>query len=357
MASATNASDARSSRIQWMWKSNTDPFSKSEPAEWKPYSDVENIIIERAYMADNIEVELDEYTINFNDGIQSSNFDNNKQRPVKRVECDRDDYHPREERFTYVPINPNRPFGGLYGWISPFIKETVKKLKITPNQLPSVNKKIIPMLVKNAADGINEEGKLLKKQREGEELANMLLETKDASVEEVWECCAYIYSLESFVYKKLNEVMRLIGSQEHEHNWRSKVRTLGPFCLLLWDSPYNYESTEKGTVLYRGAKLSNEVIAAFKNDCLKKERTLCSFQSFTSCSRSRVQAEKFGNVLFIMTIKHAFTINLKPFSEYPHEEEELLFPGVCFTVDRMEPGTEHIKYIIYLDLIQQRRRK
>ncbi len=40
------ASAIPSTRVQWMWKANIDPFSKSEPAEWKPYSDVENIMIE-----------------------------------------------------------------------------------------------------------------------------------------------------------------------------------------------------------------------------------------------------------------------------------------------------------------------
>ncbi|CAF1365569.1 unnamed protein product [Adineta ricciae] len=352
----TFASSASPARIQWLWKSNANPFSKSDLDEWTPYADVENLIIEKAYMNGEPTALLDDFTIDFHDRLQISNSDSTRQRPVKRMERDRDDHHAREERFTYTPISPDRPFGGLYGWISPFIRQTVRYLEITPNQLPSVNKKILPRLVEKAANGIYEESQPLRKQRQGEELSNMLLDVKDAGIEQVWECCAYIYSLESFVYKKLNEVMRLIGSPEHEHDWRSKVQTLGPFCLLLWDSPYSCVSTEKGTVLYRGANLTDEIISAFKNDCAKKNRTVCSFQSFTSCSRSRKQAEKFGNVLFIMTVKHAFTTDLKPFSEYPDEEEELLFPGVCFTADRMTPGTGKIKYIIYLDLIQQHRR-
>ncbi|CAF1286652.1 unnamed protein product [Rotaria sordida] len=40
-----------SKRIQWMWNSNTDPFSKSESKQWHPYTDVTNMIIEEAFIA------------------------------------------------------------------------------------------------------------------------------------------------------------------------------------------------------------------------------------------------------------------------------------------------------------------
>ena len=77
------------------------------------------------------------------------------------------------------------------------------------------------------------------KQSEGETIARTLREKKGLGMKEVWQCCAYIYTLESFLYKKLNEVMRLIGSEQHEQVWKSKITTLGPFCLLLWDNPFN----------------------------------------------------------------------------------------------------------------------
>jgi hypothetical protein len=212
------------------------------------------------------------------------------------------------------------------------------------------------MIVEKAALGIIEEGKIIGKQCEAEQIAKKLREKKDAEIKEVWECCAHLYTLQSFLYKKLNEIMRLIGSKEHEEVWRNKVRTLGPFCLLLWDNPTNYTATKKGTIFYRGAKLLKEQISSFEDDCSKEKKPLRSFPSFTSCSRNRAKAEPFGNVLFIMTVKHAFTVDLKPFSEYPDEEEELLSPGVCFTVDRVE---RHFfkKHEIYLTLVQQHRRK
>jgi hypothetical protein len=255
------------------------------------------------------------------------------------------------------PIAPNRPYGGLYGFISPFIKEVVKDLNLTKEKLPSKNETIVPMIVEKAALGIIEEGKKFGKQREAEKLAETLREKKEAGMKEVWKCCAYLYTMESFLYKKLNETMRVIGSEEHEQVWRSKVRTFGPFCLLLWDNPFNSHITEPGKILYRGAQLSDDYIASFKHDCLKGSELLRSFQAFTSCSRNRSVAEKFGNALFIMRIQIAFTVDLSPLSEYSREEEELVYPGVCFTVDSLEFDEQKSKHLIYLTLRQRHNSK
>ncbi|CAF4582762.1 unnamed protein product, partial [Rotaria sp. Silwood2] len=211
------------------------------------------------------------------------------------------------------------------------------------------------MIVEKAAIGIIEEGNKIGKRIQAEKLAKILMEKKDTGMEEVWKCCARLYSMEGFLYKILNETMRLIGDKKYEQIWRDKVPTLGPFCLLLWDNPFDNKTANRGTTLYRGANLSDELISSFKEDCSKKDKPVRSFQSFTSCSRERTAAEPFGNVLFILNVKHAFTVDLKPFSEYPHEEEELLSPGVCFTVDRVESGKQKNKYVIYLNLIQQYR--
>lgn len=351
------ASAISSTRFQWMWKVNIDPFSKSEPAEWKPYSDVENRIIEQAYQAGQNHAILDTYSINFKQKIQILNSDNSKQRPIRREEVNRANQHLREERFTFTPIDPKQPFAGLYGWISPFIRGAVKELNITQEELPSKDETVVPMIVEKAAIGIIKEGKKIGKKREAEQMAKELTERKHSGMKEVWKCCANLYSMESFLYKKLNETMRLIGSKEHEQEWRNNIPTLGPFCLLLWDNPFDNKATKRGTIFYRGANLSDQLISIFKKDCSKKDKTRRSFPAFTSCSRNQTKAEKFGNVLFIMTVKHAFTVDIAPYSEYPDEEEELLSPGVCFTVERVEFNKHKNKHEIYLNLIQQYSRK
>ncbi|CAF3833736.1 unnamed protein product [Rotaria sp. Silwood1] len=207
------------------------------------------------------------------------------------------------------------------------------------------------MLIEKAARGIIEEGKHIRKEREAEKLAKMLREKKNAGMEEVWKCCAYLYTLESFLYQTLNAAMRLIGDREHEQVWRSKVRTLGPFCLLLWDDPFNTKLTTKKT-LYRGAELNKEQIASYE-EMAKDDKAYGSFQAYTSCSRNRKKAEEFGNTLFIMEVMIAFIADLSPLSEYGNEEEELVTPGVCFRVKSVEFDRKTNKHLIHL-LLRQR---
>ncbi|CAF1496383.1 unnamed protein product [Rotaria sordida] len=54
------------------------------------------------------------------------------------------------------PVAPKRPYGGLYGYISPFIKAVVEDFKLTKDQLPSKNEAIVPMIVEKAALGTDQ---------------------------------------------------------------------------------------------------------------------------------------------------------------------------------------------------------
>lgn len=336
--------------VEWMWKSNPDPFSNEE-AIWSHYSDVENLIIEGAYLAKKPRADLDEYYIDFESGFQISNKDSYKKRHVKRVLRKREDKHLREARFVDLPVTSGRSFGGQYGWISPFIVEVRRDLGLKKHELPSKNKRLVPMLVEKAARGITIEGTHLKKEKEAAKLADTLLEKKDKGMKEVWKCCAYLYSLESFLYKTINAAMRLVGSKDDEQVWRSKIRTLGPFCLLLWDDPFNIK-VKTNIELYRGATLSPEQIKTYE-EMAKDEDEYGSFQSFSSSSRNRSKAEGFGNTLFIMKVLHAFIADLSELSEYPNEEEELITPGVCFSVKRVEFDRMKNKHFIYLELRQR----
>jgi len=178
MGSTNSIPNMSSTSVQWMWNSNTDPFSESQPAEWSPYSDIENMIIEEAFTAGQTHAILDDYNVDFKHKIQILNNDHSKQRPVKRLSRNRNDNHIREERFTYTPISPKHPFAGLYGWISPFLRETVKYLNITYKQLPSKDEKTVPMVVEKAAAGIIREGKIVGKQVQAKKLAKILMEKK-----------------------------------------------------------------------------------------------------------------------------------------------------------------------------------
>ncbi|CAF1330213.1 unnamed protein product [Rotaria sordida] len=342
--------------VEWMWQSNPNPFSKSEPTTWSHYSDLENLIIEEAFQDKQPRAQLDDYFIDFKSNLRISNTDDYTQRPIKRVVRKREDKHLREARFMDLPVSCGRSFGGEYGWISPFVIEVRRDLKLEPDDLPLKKPNMIPILVEKAVLGIIEEGKHIRKEREAEKMAKMLRETKNSGMEEVWKCCAYLYTLESFLYKTLNAAMRLVGDKEHEQVWRSKVRTLGPFCLLLWDDPFNTKVTTKKT-LYRGATLTKEQIDTYTK-MAKDDRAYGSFQAYISCTRSPVVADFFsGNVLFIMEVLTAFIADLSPLSPYSDEEEELVTPGVCFRVKSVEFDSTKNKHLIYLELRQRFSRK
>ncbi|CAF1120988.1 unnamed protein product [Didymodactylos carnosus] len=353
--SKASAINSPSRRIQWMWNSSADPFSKSQPVEWHRYRDIESEIIEEAFTAGKAHTTLDGYHIDFEHNLQSSSNNPKKQRPIKRMECNGDEKRVRSERFLSNPVAPKRPYGDVYGFISPFVKEVAKDLSLKKKKLPSKNSDIVPMIVEKAALGIVEEGKEVGKQIQAERMAKMLREKKEAEMRDVWICCAHLYTMDTFLFKKMNEAMRSIGSEEHETIWRSKLHTLGSFCLLLWDNPFNSESAKPGTILYRGTQLSDDLISSFKDDCSKNPKPSHSFQAFTSCTRDRNVAEMFGNTILIMKVGLAFTVDLKTYSNFPDEEEELLFPGVYFTIDQMK--VEEDKHLIYLTLQQRHNSK
>ncbi|CAF1390443.1 unnamed protein product [Adineta steineri] len=355
MGNETSATINSLKTIEWKWQSNPNPWSETEPPTWSHYSDVENLIIERAFLNKQPRAILDAYYIEFKDNAQILNSDNSKQRPVQRIARKREDKHLRVERFMDLPVASHRSFSGQYGWVSPFVVEVRRSLGLQPNELPSKKSKMIPMLVEKAAQGIIEEGKHIGKQKEAEELASCLLENKNKRIGKVWQCCAYLYSLESFLYKTLNTSMRLVGSKEDEHIWRHTVQTLGPFCLLLWDDPYN-KKVKTNIKLYRGANLKPEQIAAYKK-MVGNEKVYGSFQGFSSCSRNRGKAEGFGNTLLIMKVVYAFIADISGLSEYPNEEEELVTPGVCFRVLDVEEEPATGKHLIYLELRQRFTRK
>ncbi|CAF4920889.1 unnamed protein product, partial [Rotaria sp. Silwood1] len=232
--SSTSANSLK--HIEWIWQSNTNAWSESEPAEWSHYSDVENLIIEEAFSKKQPQVILDDYYIDFKDNLQISNIGDPKQRPIKRVVREREDKDLRKERFMDVPIASTHSFGGQYGWISPFVIEVRRDLDLQSDELPSKKKNIIPMLVEKAACGIIEEGKHIGKQQEAD--------------------------------------------------------------------------------------------------------------------RNRQKATELGNTLLIMDVLYGFTADLRGLSEYPDEEEELITPGVCFCVRRVEFDCTTNKHFIHMELRQ-----
>jgi hypothetical protein len=351
MAYEAFANDNSSTRTRWMLRLDKNLFGGSQPAVWCHYSDIENIIIEEAFMAKINFVVLDDYHIDFSHNLQISNNDRDEQRSVKRVVYNINDIHLREERFTSNTITLKRSSSDAYNLISTFILAATKYLNLEEKELTSSNETVVLMVVEKAALGIIEEGKKIGKKCEAEWIAKKLMERKNSGIKEVWKYCANLYSKESFLYKKVNETMRLIESDENEQIWRSKLDTFAPFCLLLCHNLFNDKSTKNFGTLYRGITLSPAEIDLFKADCFRNPKPERSFQPFTTCSRNRSRAEVYdGNTLLMMQGEHVCTVDLAPFSEYPHEEEVLFLTAACFTVERVEFDKVKSKHLFFLSL-------
>ena len=340
--------------VRWMWNASLEPFSKTQPAEWRRFTDVETMMIEEAFQTGKNQAILDDSRIDLKKFIQISNDDMNKQHPVKRMIPNRDEIQIREDRFLLNPIEID---GGQYGFISPFIRETVRYLQLIRDGLPSQDPSIVTMVVDKAVQGIIDEGRKVGKQNEGKMLGKCLSEKRQTGIQHVWKCCVYLYSLESFLFKIINETLRFIGNGEHEQIWKDRVKTLGPFCLLLWDNPFDSKPIKTGTVVYRGAEVPEELITKLKKDSGLELKPVRSFQAFTSCTRNRTIAEQFGNVLFLMKIRVGFSIDLHSYSKYPHEEEEVLLPGITYIVNSVRFDAKAKKHLITLTLQQKHNRK
>jgi len=332
-------------RIEWMWESNINPWSQSKSAKWRSYSDVETAIIEEAYTGKLPEALLDDYHIDFEQCVQTSNNNVNDRRPVKRMVNERVDARLREERFMPNPIVPSASFTHSDSRL--FIYSTLIHFNLPLiGPLDDTN---LRMMVANAAEGLIVEGKKVGKQKEGEWMARQLLNVKEETAKEMKECCARLYCMESFLYKKLNEVMRLEGDREYETVWKSKVPTFGPFACLL-DQPLGDFFRIRKLTVYRGANLSDDLIEQYRQKiCVVfNDGRLAQFPTFISTSRNQAKAERFGNVLFLIEIDgwqdgH----DVSPYSDY-EEEEHLLHPNVGFRIRSCTFDQIKNKWIIHL---------
>jgi hypothetical protein len=329
-------------RIEWMWKANSNPWSPTEPSEWRLYSDVETAIIEEAFQSTLRRATLDDYHLDLKNMLQISNKNGHNQRPIKRmVRKSEAETRLREERFMSNSILPATPFVNVSS--ETFVEAVEKHFGFECNY--PIEDATRRMLLKKAAKGLIIEGANVGKQKEGEWMAQQLLKVKKGTPKEVYQCCAYLYCLESFLYKNMNKWMRLLGNPEHELLWQAKVSTFGPFAYLL-NYLKEWRDTRRTMTLYRGANLSNDIIEQFRQQC---GGARFAFPAFTSTSRNRAKAEQFGNVLFVIDIYSKWdTEDVSSYSYYPHEEEDLLNPNFSFYIRSCTFDETKNKWLLHL---------
>jgi len=102
------------------------------------------------------------------------------------------------------------------------------------------------------------------------------------------------------------------------------------------------------SILYRGCKLSDEMVDDYKNAVGRQ----IIWSSFTSLSRSLIEAEKFvKNAFFIIRLTgNAYcSKDIANLSEYSHEEEVLLRPVHPMWVIKFDYDKDKKIYVIHLN--------
>ncbi|UJR19958.1 hypothetical protein I4U23_023090 [Adineta vaga] len=84
-----------STYVEWMWQSNPNPYSTTEPEEWSTYSEEPSGIIEEAYQNGDHYAYLEDYTIDLEERYQISNKNRTRRRPIKRVEHNKESWLQR----------------------------------------------------------------------------------------------------------------------------------------------------------------------------------------------------------------------------------------------------------------------
>ncbi|CAF1065814.1 unnamed protein product [Rotaria sp. Silwood1] len=200
-------------------------------------------------------------------------------------------------------------------------------------------------VVKEAAQGIIEEGEKVGKLIAAKYIADALLQAfKD---DDLWRCCIYLYTLESFLYRCINRALR--------DEDITKLKSLGPYCYLLhWsligDQSVNVSNNKEKQlftgIVYRGMNLEEWAIESYKT----AKDSYRSWPAFTSTTKNREIASLFGNVLFIIDIQNDVFISqdISMVSQMKDEEEVLLRAGTIFKILDIEYDTTEEKHLIYL---------
>jgi hypothetical protein len=153
------------------------------------------------------------------------------------------------------------------------------------------------------------------------------------SEEQIYERTMRLYTAESFLYKLVNASLR--------NKDMSKVRTLGPYCWLLYNA-LSSNKTNMEQIVYRGVILSDEMLEEYQRIVGHYARWL----AFTSTTKNREAAEQFGNTIFIISISAGADIS--SLSDYGWEKEVLLLAPCTFKIDRIEHDSINERHFIYM---------
>jgi len=139
----------------------------------------------------------------------------------------------------------------------------------------------------------------------------------------------WLYTTESWVYMTVNGLLRDDSPQ---------IETLAPFMNALMRSYKEMEGDEGNFytgITYRRTRLTPKFLQFYQPD------VQFVWSAFTSTAIEFTTDEKFGDVLFIISVPEKFKIyalNLENISVFPTEREVLLLPNIGFQVASIEKG-------------------
>jgi hypothetical protein len=322
---------------------------------------VENEIIEDGFNTDKEDVEIDgDYVINLKPQVQYRKGEKDKQRAIKRVQFETTRINVRlgAERFS-SPITPAQSITAL----PPASDRPTETYRLIDNcfgvaDFPETyfrnevlnTWKSLADVVEEAISGIMKEGTRLSKSNEAKWLAEQLRTVQkfgknfgatwqSRHPSKIGQMCAFLYTRDSFWYKLVNAILRDPNTITCEH-----VKTFGPFCWLL-DRYIGGHDEEDSVTVYRGMTLSDEQ----RKEFMREDETV-TFPSFTSTTKNRRVAEMYsGNSLLIMDIRGSPRgEDISSLSNFPDEEEYLLWTGTAFKFFKYEYDSVEKQYIIYL---------
>ena len=215
-------------------------------------------------------------------------------------------------------------------------------------------------VLRRAVVGIQAEGKTRDQISEANRICEdltSLLKNHQTTTSDIGERCAYLYTRDGFLFRRVSQVLRGKCFITSHH--------LVPYCALLsaylqkrcfedgkfssLTSPHTLID-DRVKLLYRGIKLSEEMIEEYR----RKLGQRISWPAFSSTTKNRAVAEMYKtNAIFIIdatvitSISTDYLADIGKFSHFPDEEEILLAAGINLVIGKVSQNPDE-KYEILL---------
>lgn len=384
------------SKFIFFWKSNANPFRSSSEKQWSPYDLEDQYSLKLAYALYRVNPYFDkgeikkpnEHFVNFRNMMQISKRDTYRQRPIMRSLSDSVDNIVRLNRFFYqdtkqieyepqiniinkenIEVQNKEHFLALLTSEKDQIKEEINytinfnviqnislKYQIKENLSFFKNNETIDIPFKTWLGYVEKEihnlGILLDKRNSFLQYIDVLNESTNS--QNFFKKISKMYTLEGFLFRKLNEYLRVfdvIGLKNLKYFYNSLLASFEYFSKL---APPKGIDINKDLTVYRGSKVSDKEFNEYFNN--NNENIVRVFNEFISTSRRRSRAygffkkneENAKSFMWEIKIPAEFLQNerqhfafIEDYSIFESEEEVLIKSGSVIHIEKIEPYEEN----------------